>query len=287
MPDRSRSWWRWIWPRSSSTPRLRRVQEQLLSKDANSAPAHFLLGKIFLAQDRADEAVAELRKATELDPKLDVAYRLLVATYIGKGQLAEAAAQLEQELAKNPKNATALFTLGMVSSARKDYQKARELYEKLLTLQPDAALAMNNLAVLYAEQFNDLETAYKLANKARLQAPGDAHIADTLGWILYRRQEFDQAATLLREAALARGDSAEVQFHYGMAAYMMGAADEARRALQKAADSSADFAGKAEAQARLSMLAASGNESGSPLGRPTAGPAQGTSGRYHGVGATR
>ena len=48
-----------------------------------------------------------------------------------------------------------------------------------------------------------------------------------------------------------------MQFHYGMAAYMMGATEEARRALQKAADSPADFSGKEEAQARLSMLAAS------------------------------
>ena len=47
-------------------------------------------------------------------------------------------------------------------------------------------LALNNLAVLYSDDLGQLDKAYDLAKKAREVAPNDPHIADTLGWILYK-----------------------------------------------------------------------------------------------------
>lgn len=231
-----------------------RVQKALLAKDPNSAPAHFILGKILVAQQQWDAAEAELNRAIELDANLEVAYRLLVATYISSGKLQDAASRLEQLAAKNPKNTGALFALGMVYSSLKDYSKARDAYEKVLALQPDAAPTLNNLAFLYAEQFNDLNKAHEFASKARSIAPNDPHIADTLGWILYKRGDYQQASTLLHEAATNLADSADVQFHDGMASYMIGNTQAARVALEKAVNSASDFNGKDEARQRLAVL---------------------------------
>jgi len=61
--------------------------------------------------------------------------------------------------------------------------------------------ALNNLAYLYAERLNQLDKAYGLARKARALKPEDPASADTLGWILYKRADFEQALTLLKESA--------------------------------------------------------------------------------------
>src|SRR5262249_38901934 len=73
--------------------------------------------------------------------------------------------------------------------------------------------------------------------------------------ILFKKGDFGNALRLLQESASKLPDSPEIQFHAGMAHYMLGEEEPARIALQKAADASADFPGKDEARQRLALLA--------------------------------
>ena len=75
--------------------------------------------------------------------------------------------QLQAVLSKNPNNTSALMTLALVYEQMKDYPKARDAYEKLLSIQPNFVPALNNLAYLYTEHLNNLDKAYELARKAR------------------------------------------------------------------------------------------------------------------------
>src|SRR5205823_659158 len=129
--------------------------------------------------------------------------------------------------------------------------KARDYYEKLLALRPDFVPALNNLAYLYAERLNQLDKAFDLAQKAHDVAPAEATVADTLGWILYRKGDYQRALALLEEAGQKMADNPEVQFHLGMASSMMGHEGAARSALEKAAHSDLDFPGKDEAQRKI------------------------------------
>ena len=116
-----------------------------------------------------------------------------------------------------------------------EFAKARDAYEKLLSTKPDFPPVLNNLAYLYAERLDELDKAHDLAQKARALQPGDAAIADTLGWILYKRGDYKQALALLQESAQHLPNNPEIQFHLGMANYMMGRTDEARTAFRQAA----------------------------------------------------
>ena len=113
---------------------------------------------------------------------------------------------------------------------------------------------MNNLAYLYAERLNQLDKAYDLARKARALKPEDAATADTLGWILYKRADFDGALALLKESATKLPNIPEIQFHLGMAYYMMGRIEAARTALRQAAEAQSDFPGKRDLERRLALL---------------------------------
>ena len=68
-----------------------------------------------------------------------------------------------------------------------------------------------------------------------------------------------EAAELLEQSASKSPDKGEIQFHLGMANYMMGRLDEARAALQTAVSVPGDFPGKEEAKSRLQLLSQAGN----------------------------
>ena len=231
--------------------------EQQLKKHPDAAGTHFLEAKIYVAHaTQRDWAHAEeaLQKAINLDANFTAAYELLVSVYLSEKKLPQAISQLKAELEKDPNNPRPLLMAGIIYEQMKDYPKARDAYEKLLAVSPNSLLGLNNLAYLYAERLDRLDKAYELAKKARTLEPGDGMVADTLGWILYKRGDYQQALALMQESAAKFPDNPEVQFHLGMANYMMGQAAAARSALEKAAHAPADFPAKDEAQRRLALL---------------------------------
>ena len=231
-------------------------------KTPDAPAAHFFEGKILAAEGKWDSAQAEFQKTLQLDPNFSSAYDLLVQTYLAANKLPQAVSQLQAELSKNPNNASALMTLALVYEKMQDYPKARDAYEKLLSINPDFVVALNNLAYLYTEQLNNLDKAYELARKARDLQGEDAAVGDTLGWVLYKRGDYQQALPILQESAQKAADNPEIQFHLGMTAYMMGQTDVAKAALRKAAGSDKDFPGKDESKRRLASL--DSGKAGSP-----------------------
>ena len=238
----------------------RRVQNQLQLAPKSEAGVRLLEGKIYAAQGKWDSAEAALLKALELDPKSSNAYELLISIYMAANRLPQAVSLLEGLLSRNPGNARALTLLALVYEKMNDFPKAREAYEKLLAVEPDSPQALNNLAYLYAARLDEPEKAYDLARKARALRPADPGIADTLGWILYKKGDYQQARALLQEGAQKLPDNSEIQFHLGMSNYMMGDMDQALAALRRASASTTDFPGKDEAQRRLALLEGAENQ---------------------------
>lgn len=232
---------------------LVRVRD-FLQKEPNLAVAKFLEARIHVAQGDWDKAEAALLKTLEMDPNFTRAYELLVSTYVFTNKLDSALGQVQERLAKNPENAQALMTAALIHEKKKDYPKAREAYEGVLAKYPDFAPALNNQAYLLAEQLNDSGKAYELAQKARTLRPADPAIADTLGWIFFKRGEYQQALTLLQESASRLPDIPEVQHHLGMASYRMGQEGAARAAFETAVGAPDDFPGKDESRRMLALL---------------------------------
>jgi tetratricopeptide (TPR) repeat protein len=229
-----------------------RIQQQF-EKTPDSPAAHYFEGKILVAEGKWDAAQAELHKALQLDPNFVAACDLLVQSYLATNKVPQAITELEAQLAKTP-SAQALLTLALLYERTGKFPQARDVYEKLLAVNPNFVLVLNNLAYLYAEHLNNLDKAYELARKARDAQPQDPAIADTFGWVLYKRGDYQQALSLLQDSAEKAPDNPEIQFHLGMTAYMMGQTDVARAAFKKAANAVKDFPSKDESKRRLAML---------------------------------
>ena len=234
---------------------MRRVQAAI-QQAPKSPGAAYLQARVHLARNEVAEAETALNKTLELGPNFSLAYSLLLDLYTARGDYAAAQAKLDAFLKQRPGNVGALMMKGMLYDRVGDLPQARASYSAVLATNANVVPALNNLAYLYSEHLNDLDQARPLAVRARELAPQDPGVADTLGWIEYRRGAYDVALPLLQESAGRMPDEAEVQYHLGMARYMTGQEAAAREALARALELSTNFTGRTNAQQYLALLSA-------------------------------
>jgi tetratricopeptide (TPR) repeat protein len=228
--------------------------QQLVVKNPNGALLQLLLGTTLAAQGETNQAESALSKAISLQPNSQAAYLLLAQLYNQSGQNQKALEQLQLALDKDPNDIAALMFTGIIYNSENDYDDARDAYQDVLAIVPANGMALNNLACIYADHLDQLDKAYPLARQASDLAPSDPYIADTLGWILYRRGEYTSALVLLRQSAVKLYAMPEIQFHLGMACYMAGYETEAAKALQQAIQLAGDFPGKSDCRQHLALL---------------------------------
>ncbi len=216
-----------------------------------SSPAK--LSSVPAAQPDIDGAEAALLKAIKLNSNIPEPHLMLAGLYAADGKEEAALKRLEDVVART-NSIQAYMEIGRIQESRSNYPAARDAYEKVLAFNPNISGALNNLAYLYSEHFNDLDKAYTLAGKARQLLPNDAATEDTLGWVLYRRGDYTRALGILSDCASKLPGEPEVQFHLGMTQYMLGQEEAARTILSSVAESNRDFPEKPEAARRLAIL---------------------------------
>jgi tetratricopeptide (TPR) repeat protein len=97
-----------------------------------------------------------------------------------------------------------------------------------LAIDPNSALAANNLAAASAAHGGNLDEALALAQKARELAPDLVNAADTLGWIQYKKGLHLAAVPLLEECVRKAPESATYRYHLGMVLVATGQNEKAR-----------------------------------------------------------
>ncbi|HET9650699.1 MAG TPA: tetratricopeptide repeat protein, partial [Usitatibacter sp.] len=73
-------------------------------------------------------------------------------------------------------------------------------YELALHHGDTSGVAANNLAWIYASRGVQLDRALELANVANKNKPEDPAVLDTLGYVLLKRRQYSESATILEHA---------------------------------------------------------------------------------------
>jgi tetratricopeptide (TPR) repeat protein len=218
--------------------------DQALAAYPNVASLHYLKAQVYGFQQAPQNVEAELNKALELDPNYLPAYSALASLFINSKQEDRAIAEYQKIIALRPDNATPYTLVGILEDQRKNYDVAAQNYRKALELDPNAVIAANNLAWLYAVTGKgNLDEALRLAQGVVQKNPNIAGFIDTLGWIYYKKNLHTAAVEQLRKAisineAEARGanisPSATYHYHLGMALKGTGDTEGSRRELETA-----------------------------------------------------
>ena len=111
---------------------------------------------------------------------------------------------------------------------------AKAAYLKALQIDPTAVVASNNLAWMMVEDNENIDAALELAQVARGRLPGSPDIADTVGWIYYKKGLYPLAVAALSEAVQKEPKNAEFLYHLGLARARAGEDALARQHLEQA-----------------------------------------------------
>jgi Tfp pilus assembly protein PilF len=156
---------------------------------------------------------------------------------------------------QDPNNLRIAMRIASLFVEKDEHMKAREIYEEILTKEPNSRAAANNLAYLYAEHFTSETTLQKALDLAEQGAQqGDPLALDTLGWVHFRRGDLDQAMAAFSKALTRSPDHPIVTYHMGMVHIARGEREKAREMLQRALQSGTEFPGKEKAQEALEQL---------------------------------
>ena len=252
------------------------------------AGAHYALGVAYLRSGTNSElAKQELKHAARLEPKNPLPKQMLARLYAANKQydraldvysellqqypdLASARfgrgnvylVQNKLDLAEKefkaitratPGNVEAWMKLGLVYQTQKHFVESEKAYLTALKLQPDIAIAYNNLAWMSANQKQRLDQSLKWARRAVDLNPDFADFHDTLGWVYKTRKEYKQAISAFQQANKIR-ENPQTYYHLGLVYMEKGDKQQAKNALQKALGMNSDFSEAEEAQKLLKRL---------------------------------
>ena len=112
-----------------------------------TAEAHTFLGWTYHFQGKIEDAIAECKRAIEVDPDFGNPYNDIGAYLIALGRYDEAVAWLERAIAApryDPRHFPH-FNLGRIYFVRGMFGKAREHFQKALQIEPDYRIAQQAL----------------------------------------------------------------------------------------------------------------------------------------------
>jgi tetratricopeptide (TPR) repeat protein len=218
--------------------------EQSLLINPNHAGTYVRLAELFLGPLKdADRAVKMLGDARHRFPGApEIVYYLAIAQREAK-QSQQAVATFEEALHEAQLdedddfvNAKFYFNYGAAAEQAGLYDKATDLLRKSIALDPEnSAEACNYLGFMWADHNMNLEEAETMIRRALQSEPNNASYLDSLGWVEFRKGQFDRALDdLLRAAKSAERDDPVVFEHIGDTYLKLNRTREALEAWQKA-----------------------------------------------------
>jgi Flp pilus assembly protein TadD len=205
-----------------------------------------------------DDALAEADAAVERAAAEDKLYCRRNRAHIlsEAGRQAQAIAECEallQEYTKAAEIHDIRYLLSGIYTNARNYAKAEEQLQWILKEHKDDATAHNDLGYIWADQNKNLEAAEKLIRRAieldRKQRSEGTHVSadsdqdnaayiDSLGWVLFRRGQFQAARQELEKAATLPGGSEDpvIWDHLGDVYLRLEEPARARTAWKKAVE---------------------------------------------------
>ena len=174
---------------------------QLVAKDPENLAAHFSLSRLYKITNNVNGALVHLRRVVELSPE-DV----------------------------NP-----AMELALLYEMQGTPAESEPIYEKVLLLQPDNFMVLNNLAFILVDKGKDLDRALELASQALRLQPAHPDIVDTFAFAHIKKELPAQAKDILTELIRRYPGYVNLglfQYHLGMAYAALGDKAAARKALE-------------------------------------------------------
>jgi tetratricopeptide (TPR) repeat protein len=220
-----------------NVPGALRELEAALAAEPERQEVRVALGNMMVRSQRYDDAIRLYGEVLTKNPKSgDVLYRL-AESYRRKGDLNNAIDYFRRASQQAPNDPGPLLQLGLLMDGTGRRDQSKPIYEQILRVQPEHAVALNNLAMIKADEGNDLDTALGYAQRAYQQLPDAPDVADTLGWVYIKKNLSQEALRTFTDLVKKYPSKPGYRMHYGMALLQSGDKPAAKRELEAALNS--------------------------------------------------
>lgn len=169
-------------------------------------------------QGQVDTAFQQVKALLKGTPEDRDVYLTLSQMYARLRRWTESEAALDKadELSAKPEEKRYVeFLRGSSFERQKKYDKAEEMFRKVLGSDPEDAVALNYLGYMLADRGIKLDEALGLIKKAVDLDPSNGAYLDSLGWAYFRLGKYEQAEENLTKASQHMGTDPTVQDHLG------------------------------------------------------------------------
>ena len=232
-----------------------------LSKQPTMPEVYYYYAKWLSTQNRIEEAVTLLEKGHEISPQDSPINELLPIVLAAKGTIEEKIKNMEDQAEKNPTSDN-YINLSLLYYKNGNYQKCIEACEKALNLEPNSALAYNNICSAYnaLEEWDKAAAAcnkaikinpdYQVAknnltnalNKKSIKDPEEEDAANqptpqkyiNLSVKYYNQSRFEKCIEAANKAIKLKSDCSEAYNNIGLAYFKLNDYDKSIEAYKKA-----------------------------------------------------
>jgi putative PEP-CTERM system TPR-repeat lipoprotein len=200
-----------------------------------------LNGDVFLSQEKFEDAHGAYLKAAQLQPDYQLALARLYE--LAKRGINEKAfySYITDLVKKHPQNDWRRKLLADHLINQGKWEEAKSHYLILVAKEALANNAgiLNNLANIYLK--SDIEKAHGFAKKAYTSAPTSPQVLDTYGWVLVKKQRYEDAINYLRQAHAIESNDPSIRYHIAYTLRHLGRIDEARAEVEAILSSFNEF----------------------------------------------
>lgn len=185
----------------SHFPKARDAALKALELDPHLADAHAILGQVAMNHDfRWDVALESFRRAVDLHPNGALAREWHAECLVALGRFEEAIAEMSRALQLDPRSLVLRASLGWMHYFARDPDEALAHCDRALDLDPDYPIAHWIRGLTHLSQ-GDHESAVAALERAQRALPTQAAIPAEIGYARARLGHEDEAKRILSQLA--------------------------------------------------------------------------------------
>ncbi len=215
-------------------PKALTAYEELSELQENSIVSFLRIGSLSLQAGQYEKSLNAFRKADAMNPNVPEIQRSLGFSASQLKRNDEAIHYYEKAISLNGKDVLSMSLLAPLYQEKKWLSRSDSLFERILALDPENDIILNNYSYSLAERGIKLEKALLMVQKALKKSPNNSHFLDTMGWIYYQMGLYELALKYVSQAGQKDDGSWEVADHLGDIHMKLKNVSEAKFYWQKA-----------------------------------------------------
>jgi len=218
-----------------------RAYERALDLDPQHKRARLVLITLLIKKGRYTEALAQLDKVTEQDPSLVIAHYYRGRVFLEMEKPSQSEEAYQEALRLNERMEPALFDLGSLYQMQGRFEKAVEIYERLIDYYPVNMTVRERLIELYYKLGREADAEKQMDAIKRQSKPGE-RIRQSLGLIYLRHGRLEESIHELEMIVKAWPNDDKSRYYLASAHEERGDLDAALESFREIGQDSEYFA---------------------------------------------